>query len=79
MIDWNKIKIEYITTNTSYSNLAEKHGVSFKQICKVGSRENWVELRRQHRERTLKKTASAVENAQMVRRWRRDRLEQKQN
>ena len=67
MIDWNKIKIEYITTNASYSNLAEKHGVSFKQICKVGSREKWVELRRQHRERTLKKTVSAVENAQVVR------------
>ena len=79
MIDWNKIKIEYITTNASYSNLAEKHGVSFKQICKVGSEENWVELRRQHRERALKKTVVVVENAQMVRRRQCDRLEQNQN
>lgn len=64
MIDWQAIKTEYITTNTSYRKLAEKYGVSRVQIGNVGRDEKWVELRRQHLDNTVSKTVAAVEEAQ---------------
>ena len=67
MADWQAIKTEYITTQTSYRKLAEKYGVSRVQIGNVGKEENWVELRRQHLDRTVTKTVAAVESAQVNR------------
>lgn len=67
MADWQAIKTEYITTDTSYRKLAEKYGVSRVQIGNVGRDEKWVELRRQHLDRTVTKTVAAVENAQVER------------
>ena len=67
VIDWPAIKSEYITTNTSYRKLAEKYGVSRVQIGNVGKEEKWVELRRQHLDRTVSKTVAAVESAQVSR------------
>lgn len=56
MADWQAIKTEYITTQTSYRKLAQKYGVSHVQIGNVGKQENWVELRRQYLDKTLAKT-----------------------
>ena len=67
MADWQAIKTEYITTDTSYRKLAEKYGVSRVQIGNVGKEENWVELRRQHLDRTVTNTVAAVESAQVNR------------
>jgi hypothetical protein len=67
MIDWQAIKTEYITTSTSYRKLAEKYGVSRVQIGNVGKDEKWVELRKQHLDRTVTKTVAAVESAQVNR------------
>lgn len=67
MIDWQAIKTEYITTQTSYRRLAEKYGVSRVQIGNIGKEEKWVELRRQHLDRTVSKTVAAVESAQVSR------------
>ena len=64
MIDWQAIKTEYITTSTSYRKLAQKYGVSHVQIGNVGKEDKWVELRRQHLDRTVAKTVAAVESAQ---------------
>ena len=64
MADWQAIKTEYITTDTSYRKLAEKYGVSRVQIGNVGRDEKWVELRRQHLDNTVTKTVAAVEDAQ---------------
>ena len=64
MADWQAIKTEYITTQTSYRKLAEKYGVSRVQIGNVGRDEKWVELRRQHLDNTVTKTVAAIENAQ---------------
>lgn len=65
MADWQAIKTEYITTDTSYRKLAEKYGVSRVQIGNVGKEENWVELRRQHLDRTVTNTVAAVESAKV--------------
>ena len=67
MADWQKIKTEYITTDTSYRKLAQKYGVSHVQIGNVGKQENWVELRRQHLDRTLTKTVNTISNKQVDR------------
>ena len=67
MADWQKIKTEYITTDTSYRKLAQKHGVSRVQIGNVGAEENWVELRRQYLDKTLTNTVDAISNEQVDR------------
>ena len=64
MADWKKIKAEYITTNTSYRKLAEKHGVHYKVISERGKNEKWVELRAQHRDKTLTKTLDKIGDKQ---------------
>ena len=60
MADWQAIKTEYITTQTSYRKLAQKYGVSHVQIGNVGKEENWVELRRQHLDSTFAKTVEKI-------------------
>ena len=60
MADWQAIKTEYITTNTSYRKLAQKYGLSHVQIGNVGKEEKWVELRRQHLDKTLAKTVEKI-------------------
>ena len=67
MADWQAIKTEYITTDTSYRKLAQKYGVSHVQIGNVGKQENWVELRRQHLDKTLAKTMDTISNKQVGR------------
>ena len=62
MADWQAIKTEYITTDTSYRKLAQKYGVSYVQIGNVGKQENWVELRRQHLDKTFTKTVDKISN-----------------
>ena len=64
MADWQSIKTEYITTDTSYRKLAQKYGVSYVQIGNVGKQENWVELRRQHLDKTVTKAMNAIANQQ---------------
>ena len=67
MADWQAIKTEYITTDTSYRKLAQKYGVSYVQIGNVGREENWVELRKQHLNKTLTKSMNAISSQQASR------------
>lgn len=68
MVDWQAIKVEYITDpDASYRKLAVKYGVSYVQIGNVGREEKWVELRKQHLDKTLTKTVKAVESAKVRR------------
>ena len=67
MADWQSIKTEYITTDTSYRKLAQKYGVSYVQIGNVGREENWVELRKQHLNKTLTKSMNAIASQQASR------------
>lgn len=64
MADWQKIKTEYVTTDTSYRKLAKKYGVSGVQIANVGKQEKWVELKKQYQSKTLSKTLNAMAAAQ---------------
>ena len=60
MADWQAIKTEYITTQTSYRKLAQKYGVSATQICNVGRDEKWVEQREQYLSKTTAKTLEKI-------------------
>ena len=60
MADWQAIKTEYITTDTSYRKLAQKYGIHYKVISERGKDEGWVELRSQHRDKTLTKTLDKI-------------------
>ncbi len=60
MADWQKIKTEYITTDTSYRKLAQKYGIHYKVISERGKDEEWVTLRSQHRDKTLTKTLERI-------------------
>ena len=64
MADWQAIKTEYITTDTSYRKLAQKYGIHYKVISERGKDEKWVELRSQHRDKTLTKTLGKISNKQ---------------
>ena len=64
MADWQAIKTEYITTDTSYRKLAQKYGIHYKVISERGKDEKWVELRSQHKDRTLTKTLNKISNKQ---------------
>lgn len=67
MADWQKIKTEYITTNTSYRKLAEKHGISYQAICRRSQDEQWGEQREQYMNKTVTKTIDRISNKQVDR------------
>ena len=64
MADWQAIKTEYITTDTSYRKLAQKYGIHYKVISERGKSEKWVDLRSQHRDKTLTKTLGKISSKQ---------------
>ena len=67
MADWNAIKTEYITTDTSYRKLGEKYGIHYKVISERGKSENWVELRSQYRDETFTKAIDKISKKQSAR------------
>ena len=67
MADWNAIKTEYITTDTSYRKLGEKHGIGYSVIGERARLEGWVEQREQFRNKTLTKTVDAISTKQVDR------------
>ena len=59
MADWEKIKAEYLTTETSYRKLAVKYGVNATTIAKKASKEGWQSQRQQQASITLSKMLEA--------------------
>ena len=64
MVDWNTIKTEYITTDTSYRKLAQKYGVNHTVIGQRAKKEKWVDLRGRHIDKTQTKTLNTISNKQ---------------
>ena len=62
MVDWVKVKTEYITTEIGYRKLADKYGVSFRTLSQKAKDEEWVQKRRKHRENIVKKAVLKVED-----------------
>lgn len=62
MVEWTKIKADYIAGGTSYRKLAEKYNVSFTTLTRTAQREDWVGLRKQAEDRTTTKIVNDVSN-----------------
>ena len=67
MIDWNAIKLEYITTNTSYRRLADTYGVSYKKIGKKGKQEDWVGEKKRWKDKAMAKAMEKATKAEIDR------------
>ena len=63
-MDWNAIKTEYITTDTSYRKLSAKYGVHYNVIGNRSRLEDWQSLRDQYKAKSLSKTINALSTAQ---------------
>lgn len=61
-MDWNAIKTEYITTDTSYRKLAIKYNVSYTAIGNKSRQEGWVEQRNQFINKTVSKSINSISN-----------------
>lgn len=64
MVDWLAVKTEYVTTATSYRELARKYGVSRKTIADRGKAGNWVRERGQYRDESMSKMKAAASQGQ---------------
>lgn len=67
MIDWDAIKLEYITTNTSYRRLGEKYDMSHKKISERGKREDWVGKKKRWKEKAMAKAMEKATKAEIDR------------
>lgn len=67
MANWSKIKTEYITTNISYRNLAEKHGIHYNAIANRAKQEGWLLQRKQFCDKTVTNTLDTISNKQVDR------------
>ena len=66
-VDWNEIRTEYISTETSYRKLAEKYDVPVSTIFKRAKKENWVELKKQNEDNLVAKTLETCSEMQVER------------
>lgn len=55
-VNWEDIKTEYITTDTSHRKLAKKYGVPLTTISHRSITESWVEKRNQYKSKVEAKT-----------------------
>lgn len=62
--DWQKIKTEYITTDSSLRQLAQKYGIRYATIHERCKKEEWNSMRDNHRTSTVQKTVSRISNKQ---------------
>ena len=60
MVDWAKIRTEYIKTGLAYRKLAAKYNISFNTLKNRAIKEKWVELRKQKENKTTTKTIESL-------------------
>ena len=60
MADWQAIKTEYITTDTSYRKLSQKYGIGYQAICHRSKEEGWIAMREQHKNKTVTKAIDKI-------------------
>ena len=59
--DWETVKTEYITTNTSYRKLCGKYNIPITTLAERGKREGWTKDRQRHRDRVVAKSVKSAE------------------
>lgn len=67
-MDWNAIREEYIRDeSSSYRKLAQKYGVGLTAITKHAKDENWIEQRKQVKDKTITKSLEKISDKQAER------------
>ena len=59
-MDWNRIRKDYIAGKGSYRELSAKYGVPLRTLADRAKAENWVQLRKQARDKAVTKTIENV-------------------
>lgn len=67
MVDWQAMKTEYITTDTSYRKLSKKYGIGYQAICQRSQDEGWIAQREQYRNETTTKIIDAISDQEVDR------------
>lgn len=75
--DWQKIKIEYITTDISLRQIAQQYGLRYATVHDRCKKEDWNTLRDKHRTGTVSKSVSVIRNKQVDKITRIDNLADK--
>ena len=70
MVDWKKIKAEYIAGGTSYRKLAEKYKANLSVLKRIAREEDWVGLREQCKAKAATKIVE-IESDKQAERMRR--------
>ena len=60
LIDWAKVKAEYVSGTMSVAKLADRYGISVSSISKKCASEHWQELRKQNQSETASKIAEKI-------------------
>lgn len=60
LIDWAKVKAEYVSGTMSAAKLADRYGISVSSISKKCASEHWQELRKQNQNKTASKIAEKI-------------------
>lgn len=60
LIDWAKVKAEYVSGTMSAAKLADRYGISVSSISKKCASEHWQELRKQNQSETANKIAKKI-------------------
>lgn len=60
VLDWNKIRREYIQGEISHAALAKKYGISASFVSTKSSKENWVQERTRYREQINNKALTKI-------------------
>ena len=66
-VDWEAMKTEYITTDTSQSKLAKKYGVHRTKIADHCRKEKWVDQRNKYRTEAVQKTIQKAQEQDVKR------------
>lgn len=65
-MDWNSIREEYITDETSsYRSLAKKYGVGLTALYNHAKAEDWVGLRKRLKDKTITKSIETISDQQV--------------
>ena len=65
VLNWDEIKLEYVTSDISYKELCEKHKISFSTLSKIAVRDKWAREKNKHRKKVVKKAQQKIERKQV--------------
>lgn len=60
-IDWEAIRLEYITTDTTYQKLADKYKIRMQTVAERAKNEGWRAERKKHKEKIVKRAVRKSE------------------